>query len=465
KRAMKLWNIPGMAATVVDKDTVHYQKGFGTTRLNKGKNVNEHTLFGIASTTKAMVASGILILVDEGKLKLDDLVIKYIPELHFADDSLSQQITIRDLLAHRTGLPSTDGWTFAYNMSLDQQITKLRHIEPAASVRTRLIYQNTMYELAGLVIERVSGKRWDKFLTERLWKPIGMNETYGARGVISGRKQHVYPHRYRDNKIVDANWSLDKNNLDAAGSAWSSIHDMGLWAQFLLNEGVTAKGKRLISEKSFKEMFEPQQLIDASSFYPTAKITKPNWRTYGLGWFQQDFQGRKIDFHTGSLSGLIAIIGLDRANNKAFVTLANQDHAEARHALMWYVMDNNSDANKRDWNQEVFDLYYKSPEDKLAKEKKMNNSRIKGTKPGLPLKEYVSNYRNDASGKVSIKMKGSNFVFLYGKYEYEMSHWHLDTFKIYREEWDYTGFVSFKINSAGKITGLEALGQIFVPEK
>ncbi len=461
ERGMQLWHIPGMAVAVVDKNSVQFQKGFGKTRINKGKKVNEHTIFAIASTTKAMVVSGILMLVDEGKLSLDDLVIKYIPELHFADNSLTQQITIRDLLAHRTGLPSTDGWTFFQNMSLEKQIALLRHIEPVAAVRTRLIYQNTMYEIAGLIIKRVSGQPWHEFLTERLWKPIGMKETYGSRGEIPKRKHHVYPYQYNNKQLSSAEWSLDKNLKNAAGSAWSSIHDMGLWAQFLLNDGVTLKGKRLISEKSLSQMFEPHQLISPSDFYPTAQVTAPNWRSYGLGWFQQDFQGRKIDFHTGSLSGLIAIIGLDRENGKAFVALANRDHAEARHALMWYVMDDNRHSDKRDWNQEIFDLYYQSPEEKLANEEKRNQARIKGTKPGLALEAYVADYEDVAQGKISVRKDQSNFVLVYGNKELEMSHWHLDTFKVYRKEWDYTGFVSFKINAKGQIESLELFGEVF----
>jgi len=126
---------------VVTQDDVLMQKGFGSTAAKKGQAVDEHTLFSIASTTKAMVVTGILMLVYEGKLSLDDPIIKYIPELHFADPSLTQQLIVRDLLAHRTGLPSTDYWSFFQDMPLDEQITRLQNVQPAAPVRTRLIYQ------------------------------------------------------------------------------------------------------------------------------------------------------------------------------------------------------------------------------------------------------------------------------------------------------------------------------------
>ena len=205
-------------------------------------------------------------LVDEEKLSLDDPIIKHIPELHFENPMLSQQIMVRDLLAHRTGLPSTDYWSFLQNMSLAEQISRLRTVEPAAPVRTRLIYQNTMFEIAGLLIERLSGQRWHDFLTERLWQPIGMMETYGERAQIGAGQSHVTPHMYYQDKLVVPDWDFPADFADAAGSAWSSIHDMSLWAQFLLRNGVTSDGERLVSESGMQQMFEPQQLSSPDDF-------------------------------------------------------------------------------------------------------------------------------------------------------------------------------------------------------
>ena len=213
-----------------------------------------------------MVVAGILMLVDEEKLSLDDLIIKHIPELHFADPALTQQLMVRDLLAHRTGLPSTDIWTFLQGMPLDEQLSRLSTVKSEAPARTRLIYQNTMFEIAGLLIERISGQRWHDFLTERLWHPIGMLETYGERGQISNEQSHVTPHMYFDDRLSVPKWDFPDDMADAAGSVWSSIHDMSLWAQFLLRGGVTEAGNRLISEAGIKQMFEPHQLASPEDF-------------------------------------------------------------------------------------------------------------------------------------------------------------------------------------------------------
>ena len=463
KKGMDLWHVPGMSVAVVTQDEILLQKGFGNTAAKNGQPVDQHTLFAIASTTKAMVVAGILMLVDEGKLSLDDPITQHVPELHFADPMLTEQLMVRDLLAHRTGLPSTDYWTFFQDMPLDEQITRLQTVKSAAPVRTRLIYQNTMFEIAGLLIERISGQRWHHFLTERLWQPIGMQETYGAREQIGAEQSYVTPHLYKENKLTVPAWDFPADYADAAGSVWSSIHDMSLWAQFLLRDGVTGSGDRLISEDSIKQMFEPHQLASTDDFYPTTELTQPNWRSYGLAWFQQDFQGRKIDFHTGSLSGLIAIIGLDRANDKAVIVLGNRDHAEMRHALLWEVMDNTEGDSRRDWNQDVFDLYEKRADKGKERWAEIQKKRLKKTKPGLAVSAYAGTYRNETMGDILIEKSGRKMMLKTSLVNFEMSHWHLDTFLVEYKNWDMHEFVTFNVGPDGSLASFKFMGETFEP--
>ena len=461
ERGMELWHVPGMSVAVVTKDEVLFQEGFGTSAVHDGKPVDEHTLFAIASTTKAMVAAGVLMLVDEEKLLLDDPIIKHIPELHFNDPSLTPQLTVRDLLAHRTGLPSTDYWSFLENMPLDEQLTRLQTVQPEAPVRTRLIYQNTMFEIAGLLIERLSGRQWNHFLTERLWQPIGMLETYGTRGEIGTEQSHVTPHLYLDDQLTVAEWDISADYADAAGSVWSSIHDMSLWAQFLLRGGVTTSGDRLISEDSIEQMFTPHQLSNADDFYPTVELTKPNWRTYGLAWFQQDFQGRKIDFHTGSLAGLIAIIGLDRAGDKGVIVLGNRDHAEMRHAVLWEVMDNSAGEKGRDWNQEVFELYETRADEREQEWQETLQKRLENTEPSLPPEAYVGSYRSDTVGDIWIERSDGKWTLKTPLMDLEMMHWHLDTFLVEHKPWEMREFATFHIGTDGTIVSLKFLDHTF----
>ena len=460
-RGMELWHVPGMSVAVVTAKETVFQKGFGVTAIKDGIPVDEHTQFAIASTTKAMIVAGILMLVDEEKLSLDDPISKHIPELHFHNPAVGQELNIRDLLAHRTGLPSTDYWTFFQSMPLDEQIQRLQTVEQAAPIRTRLIYQNTMFEIAGLLIERLSGQQWHHFLTERLWHPIGMLETYGARGLANPGQSQVTPYLYQDNKLKVAEWDFPADYADAAGSVWSSIHDMSLWAQFLLNDGVTSNGERLISKEGIGQMFEPHQLASPGDFYPTIKLTQPNWRSYGLGWFQQDFQGRKIDFHTGSLSGLIALIGLDRENQKAFIVLGNRDHAEMRHALLWDVMDDSATEQKRDWNQEIFDLYAQGRDKSDDEWKETQEKRLKKTRLSLPGDAYAGTYRSAKMGDIQIAGSGRKLKMKTKRVEFEMTHWQLDTFLVEYKQWEMREFATFNISPEASITSVDVFGETF----
>lgn len=467
EKGMQDWHVPGAAVAVVTDKEVLFEKGFGETATKNGKAVNEHTIFTIASTTKAMVNAGILILVDEKKVALDDLAIKYIPELHFGDAWLTQQVTVRDLMTHRTGVGSTDFWTFSQYMPMDEQILMLRQVKPSASLRSRFQYQNTMYELLGMIIKNVSGQEWGDFLLERLWQPIGMHETYDTRGEIASDKELVRPYDYIDDEIVLQEWDFSPETADSAGSVFSSIHDMGRWAQFLLRDGVTESGDRLISEASIAEMFKPQTLIDPSDFYPTSQLTKPHWISYGLGWFQQDFQGRKIDFHTGSLTGLIAILGLDRENDLAVVVLANRDHAEMRHAVLWHVMDQADEDSERDWNAEVWDLYQGLEKRAAAQEQQVIASRLEGTSLSLPLADYAGTYHSAGMGSVEIVIAEKQLSVVTPGMSFPLSHWHLDTFLAERKDQGWRFLVPFSIGADAKVSGVELFGQRFdkVPDK
>jgi CubicO group peptidase (beta-lactamase class C family) len=459
QQGMDLWHVPGMAVTVVNKDQVLFQQGFGKTAAKRGEVVDEHTLFAAASTTKAMVVAGLLMLQDEGRLLLTDPITVHLPELQFGNPGLNRDVTVADLLAHRTGLPSTDLWTFMQGMTLDDQISRLRQVKPEASLRARLIYQNTMYELAGLLIERLTGERWDQFLMHRLWHPIGMRETYGSRSQIPAVASIVRPYHYVGDELLEADWDFSAELADAAGSVWTSVHDMGLWAQFLLRNGVTASGDVLISEAGMAQMFEPHQLAAVKDFYPTTELTQPHWRSYGLGWFQQDFQGRMINYHTGSLSGLIALIGLDRDHDKAVVILGNRDHAEMRHAVLWQVMDQNQPGG-RDWNQQVYDLYAREQASRDARWNEIRQQRIANANPGLPLTAFAGRYSSKVNGDVVVVYSDRRLLLKTALDTLELRHWHLNSF-VAEFPPDNRVFGEFEISAEGKVKAMEIFDDRF----
>src|SRR5215471_1957882 len=356
-KAVKDWRTPGLAVAVIKNDEVVFEHGYGVRELGKPAAVDTHTLFAIGSTTKAMTATLAAMLVDEKKLEWDAPVTRYLPWFQMKDPAVSREVTVRDLLTHRAGLGNADYLWYGQRNSTEEILRRVRLIEPAYSMRAGFIYQNIMYAAAGAVVEAASGKPWATMMQTRIFDPLGMRDTIPTAAGLSSRPNVASPHFIVDGKVrVIENASVDP--VAAAGAVWSSVDDMSKWMRFLLDGGRVGgpSGKRLLSAESFHELFAPQT-IAPYEMYPTTRITKPHWMTYGLGWFQQDYRGQALDFHTGSIDGMVAIHGLVRDEGLGVYVLGNLDHAELRHAVMYAVIDRYAGRHDRDWSAEFRKLY------------------------------------------------------------------------------------------------------------
>ena len=337
EQAMRDWHVPGMALAVVKDDSVVYMRGFGTRTLGRDEPVDEHTSFAIASTTKAFTATAVAMLVDEGKVRWDDPVSRHIPGFAIAaDPGLSGELTVRDLLSHRTGLPSADLLWYASGSSSEDVLRRLRYVRPFASPRTRYQYNNSAYMLAGMVVENASGMPWAEFVRTRILQPLGMSETLTGFQGLDTRGNVATPHLEVRDTVHPIRY-LDFDNIGPAGSMNSSVHDMARWLRAQLAGGTRPDGGRLVSEMQYREMLTPQFLIPQSQFYPVARLSRPNFTAYGLGWFMQDYRGRKVAMHTGSIDGMSALLAMVPEERLGMVVYLNLDHAELRHALMYRV--------------------------------------------------------------------------------------------------------------------------------
>lgn len=456
--AIKQWNPPGLAVTVVKDGEIIFAKGYGTRTLGENRPVDTHTLFVCASTTKAFTAAAIAMLVDEGKLGWDDHVIDYLPNYQLYDPYMTREITIRDLLTHRTGIGNTDYLWAWMDISGDSVLYKMRQVKPMYSLRSSFIYQNIMYLAAGKVIEAVSGKSWGNFLQERIYNPLEMKETYPAYAKVKDIDNKADAHiNYEDNII-----RIEQTNADEiapAGAMWASIDDMGKWLKFLLNHGVH-NGDTLITKASFNELFKPQQIIPANEFYPTQTLTKPHWMTYGLGWFQHDYRGKMVDFHTGSLAGMVAIAGLIPDENIGVYVMGNLDHVELRHAIMYTVFDLFIDGKiTRDWSSDLKNLYNGLADKNKPEEPK----RVMDTKPNLALDSIIGTYQHPQYGTIKISKEADKIRFSLNDFiNGTMEWWHYDTYRIkFDTEWYGKTMLTFRMNTNGDVDYVETLGKQF----
>jgi CubicO group peptidase (beta-lactamase class C family) len=462
-RMMKDWRVPGLAMAVAKDGQIIFERGYGVRQLGKPATVDTHTVFAIGSTTKAMTAALVGMLVDDKALGWDDPVVKHLPWFQLKDPAVTRELTVRDLLTHRGGLGNADYLWYGQNNSTEEILKRVRLIEPSYSVRSSFIYQNVMYAAAGAVIEAAGRKPWSEMIRTRIFEPLGMRDTIATAATLAAQPNVASPHDTVDGQVrVIENMSVDP--VASAGSVWSSVSDMAKWMQFLLDEGRVggASGKTLLTAATMAELFKPQT-IAPFEMYPTTRLVKPHWMTYGLGWFQQDYQGRAVDFHTGSIDGMVAIHGLIRDERLGVYVLANLDHAELRHALMYTVFDRYSGGPDRGWSAQLQKLYEGVKREADEARKKDEGKQINGTSPSLPLAEYVGTYRDPLRGDVDVTMANGALRLRYGTgFAGSLTHWHFNTFRAkWTADWRPPALVTFVLDSSGRPGSVELMGGRF----
>ena len=458
---IKKWQPPGLAVTVVKNGEIVFAKTYGVTNIDSKQPVNNNTLFGCMSTTKAFVAAGLAMLVDDGKLGWEDKVIDYLPEFQLKDPYITREINIIDLLTHRTGIGNTDYLWGQMKIPSDSVLYKMREVEKTYSLRSSFIYQNIFYLAAGKVIEKVSGKDWGVFLKERIYDPLGMTNTHATLGSIQHITNKADAHYEIDGEIT----KIEQTSADAigpAGSMWSSIDDIGKWIQFLLNDG-KVNGKVLLSEKNFNELFKVHQIVPKEQFYPTRLVTKPNFTTYGLGWFQHDYKGKMVQFHTGSLAGMVAIAGMVPEDEVGVYVMGNLDHVELRHAIMYAVFDLFTEGKlSRNWSEEFYPIYH--PEENS----RPNFEPIANTSPSLKEDKLIGTYVNRQYGwvKISLDNDGDLNFNLNDKVYGTVKHWHYNTYQVVFDK-KYWGemLVNVNLDFLGNLSHIDIGGDDFYLKK
>jgi CubicO group peptidase (beta-lactamase class C family) len=383
----------------VKDDSLVFAHGYGVSEQGKPAPVTIHTRFAIGSTTKAMTTAALAMLVDEGKLRWDDRVIDYLPSFRLADAWVTRELTIRDLLTHRTGLPGVDLLWLRGDLTTDDMIERLRYVRPTASFRSRWQYHNVVYAMAGTIVEKVSGLPWEQFIRTRIFAPLGMRESLPLVANLTGQAEVATPHALANDTVrVVPVRSTDP--VAPAGSVWSSVSDMSRWMRFMLDSGRVGT-TRLLTPATFSEIVAPQIRAPMSE-YPALRLAKPNTFSYALGWFVEDYHGATVWMHTGSIDGMSAIIGLMPDQRLGVYVLANLDHAELRHALMYQVFDLYSGAPARDWSTELRTLLA-SARGRPSGAAAVPAPPPKGT-PALPLERYAGTYADSTYGDVRVTL-------------------------------------------------------------
>lgn len=460
KKAMKTFNVPGIAVAVIKDGEVVLSKGYGVRSEKNGGEVNENTLFGIASNTKAFTAAAIGKLVDMGKLTYDTRVSTIIPELQFYNPYMTSEVTVMDLLSHRTGLGlgAGDLMVFPASNSLTEAelIHNMRYLKPVSRFRTDYHYNNLMFVMAGEVIERVSGVPYEEFIMDNFVKPLEMERTVMNYKKIKDHSNEITGHVPVDGELLPVGLSFTEEANSAAGM-WSSVHDMSKWVLAQLQHGKYGENltDSLFSEKVHEEMWSPQTIIDRSGkgFYNT------HFSSYGTGWGLSDVNGYKQVTHSGGLLGIVTKVLMIPELDLGIIVLTNQQSGAAFGAITHSIKDGYLGLAPTDWIKK----YHERGIKRVAKAQKVVDAAwkvVENNKTSDNLNVYIGTYNDPWFGNISISKKGDQLYFeaenahgLKGKLFYYKGN----TFIVKWEDRTLKAdaFVIFSLDKEGKANGVK----------
>lgn len=448
----KAWNIPGLALAIVRDDSVVLARGFGVREAGRSDAVDAATLFAIGSTTKAFTSTSLAILVGEGSLGWSDRVIEHEPRFELADPWTTRAITVRDLLAHRSGLPPANLMWLTGQLDADQMIRRLRHLEPAAGFRTELSYQNVLYLVAGRVLAARSGLPWKTFVRRRLLEPLAMERTRtgvaGLEEVSNVARPHapleagIRPVPYRD---IDA--------LGPAGSLLSSAADMAKWLRFQLAGGQVGE-RRVVAEAALLETRRPQIVMQPqgplAAFYPEARHL-----SYAMGWVVSEYRGEPLLDHGGGIDGMTSLVALMPEKGLGVAILTNLQMAAPPYWILYPVLDQLLGHEPVDRSPP-----FRTLSDQMAALVAAEPERVEDAPPSLPLDGYAGDYVSEPLGRARVVLREGGLVFEMGRLSAPLEPWHFDTFRApWRDRaWRSAagaGWVTFRLDRHGRVDALE----------
>jgi CubicO group peptidase (beta-lactamase class C family) len=458
QRALKAWNVPGVAVAVVRHNSVVYLKGHGLRDLASGEPVTPDTLFAIGSCTKAFTSAALALLVDEGKVSWDEPVRRHVPFFHLSDPTADADVRLRDLLCHRTGLASHNLLWYHSPWPIEEQLRRAARLPLDKPFRSAFQYQSTMYGAAGLAVRAASGLPWETFVQQRLLNPLGMNETVFTSAAALAAPDHAEPTRPGPLGRPEVMLRYRMDTPDAAGSIHSSARDLAKWLRFHLAEGTIGR-RRVVSAAALGETHAPQMTIrlrplEHALFPDTIRIN------YGLGWVVHDYRGVEVVGHGGAIDGFRTQLTMVPAARLGIVLLCNLHQTEMNLALSNTLLDLLLDLPERDWNTVHQRALRRSQAEVEARQRARLAERQPDTHPSCNLADYAGTYEHPAYGRVSVSLENDHLVWSWRDFRGPLEHFHHDTFTLAGTALGPTQ-VAFSL-AGGAVAGLKVTGPLEV---
>ena len=461
---MKASEVPGAAIAIVENGKVTLARGYGVRKLGSPEAVGADTLFQIGSTTKAVTATALALLVEEGKIRWDDRVIDHLPGFRMYDPWVTREMTVRDLLVHRSGLGRGQGdlmFVPSTEISRADLVRRIQFLKPATSFRSGFAYDNVLYAVAGQLIEAVNGKTWEDFVEERIFQPVGMKSSVTNDVDRLSAPDRAFPHgRVGELRGIGPQQLFDEKkvalgaNVGPAGAVAAGANDLARWLAVQLASGqLPGSEQRLFSAESAQAMWQPVVPVPVTPFPPALADAVPQFRGYALGWMVQDYRGHKVIQHGGGTLGFRAVVVLIPEKNTGFAIVNNSEDNELVPGLHYELLDHYLGLPKHDWPKAFKDFFAERNKAGLEAQKAAEAQRPQSS-PSLPLASYAGAYSDPWYGPIAITEAGGKLAIDFKQTPGmvgPLEHWAYDTFVArWPDPLIEPAFVTFALDAAGK---------------
>jgi CubicO group peptidase (beta-lactamase class C family) len=409
-RAMQAFDVPGMAVGIVKDGEVVFAKGYGVREYGKPERIDADTLFQIGSNTKAFTAAALAIAVDEGTLRWDDKVIDHLPQFRLYDPFVTREITVRDLLSHRSGLAAGAGDLMFYpqtDFSRAEIIHGLRYLKPVSSFRSKFDYDNVLYLVAGEVVPAVTGQSWEDFVEKKIFAPLQMQACAANYDRIKDRGNVAAPHVMVDGKPSRIEVE-DLRTIGPAGTINCSVNAMTKWLQMQLSAGSAPGGTRLLSAERIEDMWTVTTIKPLQP--QLAELSRTHFSGYGLGWDLDDTFGRKRVSHTGGVPGSVTLVSMIPELRLGLLVFTNQESGVAMQAVGNQILDAYLGAPARDWVNIASEFSAGRAAQAKETEQDVAKVALSATPPPLALDQYAGSYQDPWRGEASVRREGDGLV-------------------------------------------------------
>jgi CubicO group peptidase (beta-lactamase class C family) len=461
--ALKSWHVPGAALAIVKDDQILLLQGFGVRELGQPGRVTLDTVFPIASCTKTFTTLALAMLVDEGKLRWDDPVRKHVDFFHLADPLADANVTLRDLVTHRTGVGRHELLWYRAPWGLEERIHKIGRVKPSTSFRSTFEYQSILFGTAGYAAGKASGKSWRDLIQQRILEPLQMKASFTTSAALNSR-EHASPHRHdRQGEVRVIPW-YPITEPDPAGSINASAAELIKFLRLQLGNGVW-RGKQLVSAASLKETHSPQMVVRFDDY---VRLMNPDTLqlSYGMGWIIQDYRGQLLLMHGGAIDGFRAHFTLVPGARLGFVLLNNLDGTQMNLAVSNTLVDRLLGLPYKDWNTYYKDIQEGEKKQNEDRVKKMRRAQHQGTKPSRSLAAYTGSYYEPAYGQARVTLDKDVLILHWGVLKCPLEHFHYDTFLVNDDLVHLIDApVVFSLGADGEVAAMQAFGQDFRRQK